>query len=1502
MKRGLLISGLILLIVVGFVVFGSLRVSTLPLTAGTPSLAQTGSERRVPDLPQATSVTPGYRLLPPQADVVTGGPWAAAAADTTILGEWTFDDGMGGPDPQGWTTLDFTAQIDTFFHVDDFAGLGGGNLGGLVPLSGSRSLWCGTRLSEDPQICFATPPGYGNDWDQSFESVAFSVTGDVTVDFLIRYDSEEGYDDTRVEYLSKSGRWNSLAQYDGRADSLGSVTVPVDSLSGTVRLRFRFGSDGAFSDRDGLYDSDGAVIIDSLTVRDAGGVVDFQDFESEAVGALVTTDGDWMANVRPAYGDYAGLFDGSTVLQEDTLVANNTYFWGFFNGSTVTYACGGHPEQLAVPHRKPFESDYLYIHNGIVSPVLELPALSDTSLIVLEFDVYRDLPLDNLVFYEWRVRSWNDQCATRWRGINMMYYKDYKDWYHAMFPIEDYVQAGADSIQVALIARDMCGYWCGVEGSGMCHSHAPLVDNVRVSVMDFPVFTVTNTNDAGPGSLRQAVEYAKGLGKGQVNFDIPGTGPHTLELTSKLNVTGRVVIDGTTQPGYTGTPLICLHPGGTYTDYALLYLFGGTVVRRLELADTPRRAAAGIQIGNGSIVEGCRIEGFPVGISIQGSDSRIGGTGPGQVNELTSNDFGVVVEEAPYGAYTGNTIRGNRIDDNTGLGIDLYPYGVTVNDSGDVDTGANDLLNYPTLDHVVYGKPGGAGGYLSGTEGEVFTVDFYASPACDPSGYGEGALYLGSTSVTALPGNQDTWFDTGLDSVPLGYVVTATTTDSEGNTSEFCPCNAPSVQLVTNTLDSGDGSLRAAITLANADPDMSIIRFNIPGEGPHTIQPLTRLPVVTAPVIIDGYTQPGASPNTNGDGLGGNAVLKIELDGSALSGPIDRGLEISTGDGSAVRGLVINNFPSIGIFIRSDGNVIEGNYVGTDVTGSLARPNYRGLDLGGRNNIIGGTEPASRNVISGNTTDGISMGWSSSNLIQSNFIGVSASGALGVANNANGVRLTTYADSNVVYKNVVSANALTGVLVSATAGGVGNRIQRNYIGTDVTGTIPLGNGSDGVRISVGSMSGAEITVGGGASYANLIANNGGDGVSITLEAAATLRAAVRNNTIHSNDNGVVVTQGNAIISQNKIFSNAGLGIDLADDGLTANDPVDPDTGPNGLQNFPVLTAVDPESLKVTGTLNSTPSTKIDVEFFSSASCDPSGFGEGAKHIGKTRVTTDAEGNVAFEKTLLDPIPGGYYITATAQPVSGGGTSEFSQCFEVINTPPGTNVSVNPVDEATGETPVDLTFDEVTAAGNTLLEMADTGPAVPGIFIVGDSATYYHLSTTATFNDSILVCLSYDEDEIPGPEEDLVILHYDTTLVSPDWVDITVSLDTLANVVCGRTATLSPFVLAVPNPASGADTDATPTQFALHQSIPNPFNPTTIIGYDVPAGGAHVTIRVYDVTGRLVQTLVDEPRPEGVHRVIWDGRNARGEQVATGVYFYRMQAGSFVATRKAVLLK
>jgi hypothetical protein len=189
-------------------------------------------------------------------------------------------------DPQGWTSVDLTAQLGIFFHVDDFIGLGGGDFGRLTPIAGNQSMWCGTRLDSTSENFYSCEflPGYGNYWDQRFESVPFPVSGDVSLTYHIRWDSEPGYDYTYVEYQDTGGTWVQLAAYAGIGETTDNWIIPDSTVSDSLKIRFRFDSDASYSDEDGDWNTDGAVIFDGLTVSDTTGLIDSQDFEAEAVG------------------------------------------------------------------------------------------------------------------------------------------------------------------------------------------------------------------------------------------------------------------------------------------------------------------------------------------------------------------------------------------------------------------------------------------------------------------------------------------------------------------------------------------------------------------------------------------------------------------------------------------------------------------------------------------------------------------------------------------------------------------------------------------------------------------------------------------------------------------------------------------------------------------------------------------------------------------------------------------------------------------------------------------------------------------------------------------------------------------------------------------------------------------------------------------------------------------------------------------------------------------
>ena len=343
--------------------------------------------------------------------------------------------------------------------------------------------------------------------------------------------------------------------------------------------------------------------------------------------------------------------------------------------------------------------------------------------------------------------------------------------------------------------------------------------------------------------------------------------------------------------------------------------------------------------------------------------------------------------------------------------------------------------------------------------------------------------------------------------------------------------------VVANTNDSGPGSLRQAIDDSEAQGSTldvpNHIVFDIPetdpGKDPATgafvFHPLSPLPGIFSPTIIDGYTQPGSAANTDPIDQADNAVIRIELDGSQAGRPAN-GLELFAA-GCTVRGLAIHSFVTklqvgtttnllldgVGIFVLADHETIAGNFIGTDATGMVAKGNeVQGIALFGFDNTIGGTNPADRNVISANGGDGVGTASSETgNRIIGNFIGTDATGAAALPTNlltvagyrlaSDGVLLEgsgeTVGGTTPEERNVISGNASAGVAllrstnVDPRTSATVETVIGNYIGTDLTGTRAVPNGGDGVFVQTGNTN----TIGGTApGQRNIIAGNAAWGV------------------------------------------------------------------------------------------------------------------------------------------------------------------------------------------------------------------------------------------------------------------------------------------------------------------------------------------------------------------------------------------------------------------------
>ncbi|MBI2479638.1 MAG: putative Ig domain-containing protein [Planctomycetia bacterium] len=315
-------------------------------------------------------------------------------------------------------------------------------------------------------------------------------------------------------------------------------------------------------------------------------------------------------------------------------------------------------------------------------------------------------------------------------------------------------------------------------------------------------FTVTNTGDAGPGSLRQAIMDANSMpndlaGPDLIDFRIDSPGPHTIQPRSDLpSIDDPVIIDGSTQPGFDGTPVIELDGSqlplkALGTGITLDSGSDGSTIRALAINQF---SVAGIFIGsNRNVVEGnfigtditgtvARANGEGV-LVVLAQQNRIGGAMSAEQNLIAFNNGAGVRMEAPA---FGNRIQRNSIHSNGGPGIDLNNDGVTLNDPGDGDTGPNNLRNFPVITALtVNNGTTNIEGTINSTPNTPFMLEFFRNDASDPSGFGEGQAFIGETLVTTDPTGNISFTVDFLRDLGVGEFVTATATDQRGNTSEF---------------------------------------------------------------------------------------------------------------------------------------------------------------------------------------------------------------------------------------------------------------------------------------------------------------------------------------------------------------------------------------------------------------------------------------------------------------------------------------------------------------------------------------------------------------------------------------------------------------------------------------------------------------------------------------------------------------------------------------------
>jgi parallel beta-helix repeat protein len=381
---------------------------------------------------------------------------------------------------------------------------------------------------------------------------------------------------------------------------------------------------------------------------------------------------------------------------------------------------------------------------------------------------------------------------------------------------------------------------------------------------------------------------------------------------------------------------------------------------------------------------------------------------------------------------------------------------------------------------------------------------------------------------------------------------------------------------------------------------------------------------------------------------------------------------------------LISGNEGIGVTIRRGAmhNTIIGNKIGTDVNGTSALPNHQGFRIAedAQYNVIGGDTPGERNIISGNRTSGVtiahsnpSWGPSMNNTVSGNYIGTDIYGTSPIGNVESGITIGWYAQYNVIggatpgERNIISGNSGDGVLIMGTLA-ISNTISGNYIGTDASGTGALPNADDGIEIT----DGASYNVIGGDTPGerNIISGNGFQGV--TIDGSGTMSNTVsgnyigtdasgtadlgntsdgvyisdgaQNNTVGPDNiivyngwDGVEVYGGSTIsntITQNSIFSNDDMGIDLTD-------------GANGGIAAPVILTTTLGSANIVGSACAS----CTVEVFENSDTD----GEGENYVGDTTATASGAFTVTASY-LTQP-----YLTATATDAVSG-TSEFSEVF------------------------------------------------------------------------------------------------------------------------------------------------------------------------------------------------------------------------------------------------
>jgi surface protein/parallel beta-helix repeat protein len=806
---------------------------------------------------------------------------------------------------------------------------------------------------------------------------------------------------------------------------------------------------------------------------------------------------------------------------------------------------------------------------------------------------------------------------------------------------------------------------------------------------------VTNTSDSGEGSLRWAIDQANlSALRDTIAFNIDGSGPHLIQPQSQyISFLHPVVIDATTQPGFTsGSPQIVLDGslGGEINGLAFTVAANESSVLGLSIVNFEKEAI--YLLSNNNTIRGNLIGVTPSGEAagndrgiflLTSSNNQIGGASEEYRNIISGNNVGIDLDWGSDNNVIAGNFIGTTLDGTEALGNKF---------NLQIRGGSNNIIggNSPAHRNIISGAFLEDGdNQQSGGSGIVITRSFD----------NQGATVIPVSNI--VQGNY------------IGTDVTGTVSLANERAGVLILFGA-TANLIGGTGD-GEGNLISGngwygILLQGSDDrpaNENFIQGNFIGTDVSGTQPLGN----EFGIWIIG--------NANG-----NVIGKTQTDsgGNLISGNTVIGILVSEGEE----------------------NVISGNKIGTTADGTQALGNNAGIEINSNFNIVGGDSDAQTNLISGNSNYGIYLRGSDETIVEGNLIGTDITGENAIGGQTRGIRISG-GSGHVIHNNTISGHNTQGLLlddsIQGSIGVTGVRITGNRIGTNASGMSRLANRGAGIYL----ISSSGNTIGGiNDEDSNVISGNGGVFESFLFRSPGIfLQNGSNENQIQGNfigtnilgdivqdlgnfSHGIEITDGSTLnviglnqdrtgranviagngvfegsavvitgdesvnnrVSGNNMFGNSIIGIDLGGDGITENDADDSDTGPNNLQNFPVIENAfyneGSNELTIHYRVPSDPSNTsypLEIEFFIN-----SNNRQGIMLLGVDTYNTDDFGMV--KTVVLTPDDGvmstGVNITSVAINEDND-TSEFSAIFEVTSAPsaPGVVTLTAPENESSG---------------------------------------------------------------------------------------------------------------------------------------------------------------------------------------------------------------------------